>query len=115
MKISKATFDALTRETFVNNFFTLLASQGEDVNEPRTDPEVRRLVWQIAQDASRLGIQTVGGSLVFVQIHWELGLDCLTRMAGLALIAEDAALPERSKIEQLWEMRCDIFEALGAA
>lgn len=91
MKISPRSFEVLSGETFVDNFFTHLAKQGEDVTAPRANVEIRQQVWQVAQDAARFGIVTVGGALVFAQIHWELGIDCFNHMAGLKNVADDPA------------------------
>lgn len=113
MRISQATFDALTRETFVNNFFSQLAEQGEDLGTERSDPEIRRQVWALAQEATRVGIASVGGALIFVRIHWDLGLDCITRMEGLRSILDNTAFSEETKVARMWQVRCAIFDALN--
>lgn len=114
MKISQQTFDRMTRETFVNSFFAQLAAQGQEVGESSSDAEVRSEIWQLGENAGRFGIITMAGALVFVRIHWDLGLDCLMRMTGLRIIAEDSTLNEVNKIEQLWRLRCTILDALAS-
>lgn len=113
MKISQRTLDLLTRETFINGFFTQLAADGEDVSNARSDSETRNEIWQLARGASQFGIVTLGGTLVFARIHWDFGLECLDRMTGLRNIVQDPGLSESTKVEQLWQLRCAIFDALA--
>ena len=113
MKISKEAFEMISQETFVNYFIHRLEEQGESLDSEVYDPAVRKELWRVAQGAGKYGLTTIGALLVYVQIHWEFGLDCLERITAFKSVVEDSALVEHKKVEKLWQVRCALFEALG--